>query len=156
MLTYRPRKETKQVILHDSHTLPEQSNMEAWLRYNGRKLGLLSIGYHFVLWPDGKFLETRPHHTIGAHTPGFNEDSVGVCLIGGRRVRPGDDGEEIEYACDTFSPEQRATLRWLLQYLSEAYGSMTLKGHSELGNHRHRHQCPSLNMEALRQWLSQS
>ena len=118
-------------------------------------LGLLSIGYHAVIFPDGKLLETRPHDTIGAHTTGFNEDSIGVCLVGGRRVRPGDDGEEIEYACDTFTPEQRNTLKWLLQYYSEAYGTMDLKAHSELARHQHT-QCPALNMEALRQWLSQS
>lgn len=153
LLTYRKRKETTQVILHDSHTVPSQSNMEAWLRVNARKLGLLDIGYHYVLFPDGKFLETRPHDTVGSACTGFNHDSIQVCLIGGRRVIPGPDGEEILTPADTFTAEQKETLRWLTQeYLPAAYGSLSLKGHSELG--RHKGLCPSLNMEHLRTWLS--
>ena len=154
-LTYRRRTETRQVILHDSHTAPGALNIEAWLRVNARKLGLLDIGYHYVIFPDGKFLETRPHDTVGSACTGFNHDSVQVCLVGGRRVMPGPDGEEILTPSDTFTADQKDTLRWLyLDYLTPAYGPLSLTGHSELG--RHRGLCPALNMEKLRAWLNTS
>lgn len=153
LLTYRKRDRTTQVILHDSHSHPNQSNVEAWLRVNARKLGLLDIGYHYVIFPNGKFLETRPHDTVGSASTGHNQDSIQVCLVGGRRVTPGPDGEEILVPADTFTSDQKETLRWLyLEYLTQAYGSLSLKGHSELG--RHPGLCPSLNMEHLRTWLA--
>lgn len=152
-LTYRKRQATTQVILHDSHTLPEKLNMAAWLRVNARKLGLLDVGYHYVIFPDGKLLETRPHDTVGSHTSGHNHDSIGVCLVGGRRATSGPDGEEILRPCDTFTPHQRETVRWLLkEYLTPVYGSLSLKGHSELTGHKGT--CPAMNMEGYRLWAN--
>jgi len=154
-LTYRKREKTSVIILHDSHTVPGKANLEWWLKVNGRKLGLLEIGYHAVIFQDGRLLETRPHDTQGSHTRGFNSESIGVCLAGGRRIIPGDDGEEIEVPADNFTEAQRATLKWYLEYLTPAYGSLSLKAHSELGMHKHRHiHCPALNMEKLREWLT--
>lgn len=153
LLTYRKRKATTQVILHDSHTLPDQMNMAAWLRVNARKLGLLDVGYHYVIFPDGKLLETRPHDTVGSHCSGHNEDSIGVCLIGGRREVPGEDGEVSLRIADTFTDAQKETLRWLYHtFLTPAYGSLSLRGHSESGR-EHRGLCPATNMEKLRTWL---
>lgn len=154
LLSYKARQRTTTIVVHDSHTLPDQMNVGAWLKVNARKLGLLDIGYHFICWPDGKFLETRPHNTQGTHTSGFNRDSIGVCLIGGRRAIQGPDGEEILVPADTFTSEQKDWLRWLShEYLMPVYGSLSLKGHSELGHH-HKNLCPATNMEALRQWVN--
>lgn len=151
---YRKRARTRGVILHDSHTVPSQANMEYWLKVTGRTLGLLTIGYHYVIFQDGTHLCTRPHDTIGSHTRGFNDEWLGVCLAGGRREINGPDGEIILQPADNFTQAQRETLQWLFKHLSEVYGSLLLKGHSELGTHKNsRVPCPSLNMERLRQWL---
>lgn len=153
-LQYKRRATTTQVIVHDSHTHPDKANVTAWLRVNARRLGLLDIGYHYAIFPDGKLLETRPHDTVGTHTPGHNLDSIGVCLVGGRRVTCGPDGEEILRPADTFTPHQRETLRWLFkEYLTPAYGSLSLKGHSELTGH-HRALCPAMDMEGYRLWAN--
>lgn len=39
------------------------------------------IGYHYVIYPDGRVEQGRPERTQGAHAVGHNSD-LGVCLIG--------------------------------------------------------------------------
>lgn len=145
--------ETKRIVLHASHTADHEApNLEQWLRVNGRKLGLLDIGYHYVVFKDGAHLATRPHDRFGSHTPGFNKDSIGIVLQGGVRLRPGEDGEELRVQVDNFTDAQMETLRFLVGYLTEIYGELELVGHTELGRHQHRLvQCPPLSMERIRQ-----
>ena len=40
------------------------------------------IGYHFVIDKKGKIYQTRDLDIAGSHTHGFNQNSIGVCLIG--------------------------------------------------------------------------
>src|SRR4051812_15459628 len=98
-LTYRRREETKWCVLHDSHTVPGQKSMIEWLKVHGRSNGLLSIGYHYLVFEDGELICCRPMGVQGSHCRGFNHNSVGVCLIGGLRYRYGPDGEEIAHHC---------------------------------------------------------
>ena len=44
--------------------------------------GFNTIGYHFVVFPDGKIREGRPVSQIGAHAKGRNADTIGVCVVG--------------------------------------------------------------------------
>jgi N-acetylmuramoyl-L-alanine amidase len=39
------------------------------------------IGYHYVIFPDGTVVATRPEHLRGAHARGYNS-YIGICLIG--------------------------------------------------------------------------
>jgi N-acetylmuramoyl-L-alanine amidase len=40
------------------------------------------IGYHRVILEDGTVQQGRPDYWQGAHTRGYNHESLGVCLIG--------------------------------------------------------------------------
>lgn len=44
--------------------------------------GWHGVGYHRVIGRDGRIEQGRPDFWIGAHVYGFNEESLGVCLIG--------------------------------------------------------------------------
>lgn len=44
--------------------------------------GWHGVGYHRVIGRDGRIEHGRPDYWIGAHVYGFNEESLGVCLIG--------------------------------------------------------------------------
>jgi peptidoglycan recognition protein len=44
--------------------------------------GWSDIGYNFLVGEDGNVYEGRGWEAIGAHTPGFNSFSIGVCFIG--------------------------------------------------------------------------
>jgi hypothetical protein len=43
---------------------------------------LTSIGYHYVIYPDGTVHTGRSPEEIGAHAVGYNTRSLGVCLLG--------------------------------------------------------------------------
>jgi hypothetical protein len=159
-LTYRKRQVTKGVILHATHTPPSQSRLEDFLRVEGRRRGLLDIGYHFLIDRDGRPLSTRPHDTIGSHCPGYNWGWIGVALAGGvsEAFSPyeGWDGEHmVRIPEDNFTPAQGSGLRDLMRYLTEAYGPpLPLMGHSELPKHQHRERrCPPMDMEGVREWV---
>lgn len=151
-LMWRPRKETKRLIIHGGHTAHQQGNLAAWLTVNGRKAGLLEIGYHYVIFSDGRQLYTRPHNVMGTHTPGFDRDSIGVYLAGGLKFRCGPDGEDIPYQCDDFTPAQWETVAGLYEYLKGHYPELELVGHSELGRYRFRsHMCPPVDFDKMRE-----
>lgn len=40
------------------------------------------VGYHYVIFPDGKIFQTRKEDEEGAHCIGQNFTSVGICLVG--------------------------------------------------------------------------
>lgn len=44
--------------------------------------GYSAIGYHFLIGKDGDIAYGRPINYMGAHCKGFNNYSIGICLIG--------------------------------------------------------------------------
>lgn len=135
MTAYRKRQQTRLIILHHSHTEETRGGIMSYLEANGRAKGLLDIGYHVVIGLDGAINSARPWDTVGSHAPGFNEESIGVCLEGSVSV----------------SEEQVSALQFLLSIISHTYGPLKLMGHSELGRRRHVGcACPNLHMNRLR------
>lgn len=150
---YKDRTETNLIILHDSHTRPEVTSAGEVLRWSpaahvgGLEMGLLSIGYHDIIERDGTLVECRPHWKIGTHTPGFNMDSIGICLVGGREEIGGD-------GVDNFTPEQRYTLLRRIHEYRQLYPTIkAVKGHSEVQRYRRRDlpPCPPIDMDLLRE-----
>jgi N-acetylmuramoyl-L-alanine amidase len=149
---YKDRTETNLIILHDSHTRPDVGSAGEVLRWSphahdgGLKMGLLSIGYHDIIERDGTLVECRPHRKIGTHTPGFNMDSIGICLVGGRVVEGGD-------GVDNFTQEQRRTLLRRIHEYRTLYPTIkAVKGHSEVQRYRRNlPPCPPIDMDLLRE-----
>lgn len=50
------------------------------LHIDGR--GWADIGYNFVIGEDGNAYEGRGWNFTGAHAPGYNNQSIGICVIG--------------------------------------------------------------------------
>ncbi|KAI4497361.1 hypothetical protein M0802_007608 [Mischocyttarus mexicanus] len=44
--------------------------------------GWFDIGYNFVIGEDGNVYEGRGWNKVGAHAPGYNFQSIGICVIG--------------------------------------------------------------------------
>lgn len=44
--------------------------------------GWFDIGYSFVIGEDGNVYEGRGWDYVGAHAPGYNTQSIGICIIG--------------------------------------------------------------------------
>lgn len=171
--SYKPRSRTTRIILHDSHTFPDKSDMKAFLAVTGRKMGLLEIGYHFLILQDGRLVECRPHDTQGSHVRGkANRDSIGVCLAGGLSptevcTRCGEFAISQRETCalalcnfvhppeDNFTGAQWETLRNLRAYLQEFYGVLPVLRHSDIHAY-HSRSCPPITPEKLSSCLNMS
>tara|TARA_R110000824_G_scaffold69297_3_gene178620 strand:+ start:11611 stop:11994 length:384 start_codon:yes stop_codon:yes gene_type:complete len=97
--------------------------------------GWSGIGYHFVVRRDGTVENGRAINQVGAHCKGFNSESIGICLVGGR----GDQGQPE----DNFTESQMETLGFLIDSLEGDYPDADVFGHNDLNPHKF---CPSFDV----------
>jgi len=81
---------------------------------------LVAIGYHFVIYRNGVVVTGRAEQEMGAHVKGYNQKSLGICLIG----------------IDQYSPEQWQSLRELIVLLLKRYPDARIVGHRDLSPDR--------------------
>jgi len=88
-----------------------------------RQKGYFRIGYHFVIRRDGTIEKGRALDEIGAHVQGYNNKSIGICMVGGTdpQGRPENN----------FTPEQFDKLKFLLQALTADYPKAIVQGHRD-------------------------
>lgn len=140
-------REIKQIIIHCSATSPDLDLGAADIkRWHVEQNGWQDIGYHYVirrnggielgrdLDGDGDVLEE-----VGAHTYGFNQHSVGICLIGGV-------GETNQPEAN-FSFIQYQSLHLIVQGLTRMFPEAEILGHRDLPNTTKA--CPSFNVKAF-------
>jgi N-acetyl-anhydromuramyl-L-alanine amidase AmpD len=113
------------IVIHCSAVKPDQQSsaaqIDSWHRQRGFHLG---IGYHYVIRRDGTLEMGRPEYMVGAHCKNHNQHSIGVCYEGGLDIR-GDPA-------DTRTPQQRETMRQLINELRERYPKAIVVGHHNL------------------------
>lgn len=90
-----------------------------------------SCGYHHIITIDGTIQQGRSHREMGAHTKGYNKDSIGICIIG----------------TDQFTKEQWAALKTLVSGLLYQYPDSNVHGHYEFNSHK---TCPCFDVQV---WL---
>ncbi len=141
------------VILHCSATPPDMDIGADKIRQwhtdpppSGR--GWADIGYHFVIRRNGVVEDGRDldgdgdiFEEVGAHTVGYNQNSVGVCLVGG--INKAGKTE------NNFTPEQFTSLTRLLRFLRAKFPTVTIHGHREFA----AKDCPSFDVQA---WLKEN
>lgn len=114
------------IIVHCSDTPVNMdigaAEIDQWHRNNGWKC----IGYAYVIRRSGALEHGRDldndgdvAEEIGAHAAGFNSQSIGICLIGGR---PEAD----------FTDAQMRMLRDIIGLLRGRYGNLEVMGHRDL------------------------
>lgn len=112
------------IILHHSLTEDGQTvNWQAICKYHIETNGWNDVGYHYGLERIGdkyEILKGRMDNETGAHCLGFNDKSIGICLIGNYDITPP-------------SMEQYALLAKLVHSLMGIYGIKNDKiiGHFE-------------------------
>ena len=77
--------------------------------------GFRTVGYHWIIEPDGKVIQGRPEFMQGAHVEGHNADTVGVCIIGTQK----------------FTKAAWESARTLAKELSGRYPRADHKGHRD-------------------------
>lgn len=123
-----------EIIIHCSAT-PEGkdytvADIDSWHRARGFN----GIGYHYVIYRDGSVHQGRPLDKIGAHCRGHNNNSIGVCYIGGV-------AEDKVTPKDTRTKPQREALLFLLRSLKSEYPDAKIYGHRDFSNKA----CPSFD-----------
>ena len=88
-----------------------------------RDRGFLKIGYHYLVGLNGEVWAGRPPEQVGAHTAGYNINSIGVCYAGGldANMKPK----------DTRTAAQKESLIALIKELRGKYPDATVHGHNE-------------------------
>ena len=113
------------IVIHCSAVRPGQRSsakkINDWHHDRGFQNG---IGYHYVVRRDGTIELGRPLEMIGAHVVGHNRHSIGICYEGGLNSFGKD--------ADTRTPEQKATLRKLLEELHQKFPKALIVGHRDL------------------------
>lgn len=129
-------KPVKYLVVHCSAT-------QNLLKYHWKDIdaihrgqGWACIGYHFVICTDGTIERGRPIDAIGAHAKGFNDESIGICLIGGVDSK----GKSV----DNFTQAQKKSLGELLVTLKKTYPDATVLGHRDLGAKK---DCPCFDVK---------
>ena len=124
-----------EIIIHCSATIEGKhftaDDIDRW----HRQRGFHSIGYHYVILLNGETQKGRDLQQIGAHCTGHNRQSIGICYIGGL------DRKGISK--DTRTPEQKDSLRRLLQSLKKQYPDALIVGHNKFANK----DCPCFDVE---------
>jgi len=86
--------------------------------------GWRGIGYHYVIRRDGGVEDGRPLDTAGAHAKGHNENSIGICMVGGV--------DKDNKPQSSFTKKQWATLDPLVRNLVDDYPEAEVLGHRDL------------------------
>ncbi len=113
------------IVVHCSATPPNMNigvnEITDW-HVNGN--GWSDIGYHNVIRRNGSLEHGRDLTESGAHAKGYNQHSIGICLVGGV-----DDDNEPE---DNFTEEQYITLRGYIDTMREVLPIKEVLGHRDL------------------------
>jgi N-acetylmuramoyl-L-alanine amidase len=130
------------IVVHCSATMPSQECNAAIIDRWHRQRGFRKIGYHYVLARDGSVEVGRREDEAGAHALGFNDCSIGLCLIGGLNNNGKPDAN--------FTQAQYRRLGMLLTRLKQSYPKALILGHRDLPNVKK--DCPTFDVKEW--WLS--
>lgn len=135
------RKATDFIVIHCSATPPGMDIGGAEIDRWHRSRGWLRIGYHFVIRRNGVIDLGRAPATAGAHVNGYNDRSIGICLVGGVSEL------NLKRAEKNFTSMQWPILHKLVNDMLEIYPGAKIVGHNDLN---HTKKCPSFN---VKEWL---
>ena len=131
------------VIIHCSATRPSQDigaeTITAWHLANGWN----TIGYHWVIRRGGDVERGRPESIAGAHVAGHNQDSIGICLIGGVSERGVPESN--------YTRAQWAALESLVRDIIGRYPGAKVSGHRDWTDAK---ACPCFDARAW--WYGQA
>ena len=122
-------KNIKLLVVHCSDTDDNQKLTAVDLHKMHLKFGWDGIGYHKVICRSGLIENGRPEYWIGAHAQGFNDRSLGVCLIGKNK----------------FTENQFSSLKLVIQDWKRKYPKAEIVGHNQIT--KSNKTCPNFNVK---------
>jgi len=140
----RAKMEVKYIVIHCADTYASMDigakEIDSWHKQNGWD----GIGYHFVIRRSGIVEPGRPLDQAltpgwqvrqGAHVSGYNSQSVGVCLVGGK--------PEANYTAYQWS-----SLHTVVDFLKLCFPKAEVVGHRDLDSGK---ACPCFD---VRKWYN--
>jgi N-acetylmuramoyl-L-alanine amidase len=125
-----------EIIWHCAATPEGKDFTVADIRAWHKQRGFSDIGYHYIVYRDGRIMLGRPIGQIGSHVAGHNTGTIGCSYIGGVTASG-------NFAKDTRTPAQRASMLWLTQRLAEIHrGVKKVSGHNQYAAKA----CPSFDV----------
>lgn len=99
-------------------------DVDQWHKANG----WAGIGYHYFVDKQGRVYTGRPENVVGAHCPGMNNHSIGICAEGA-------------YMRETMPEVQKQAIVDLCKYIKGKYSIKAIGGHKEF----YSTDCPGAN-----------
>lgn len=93
--------------------------------------GFADVGYHYIIRRSGIVERGRNEDVVGAHVEGRNQDSIGVCFVGGKPD------------CN-FTRQQWEALSRLVENLIDRYPAAVVLGHRDLNTGK---RCPCFDVK---------
>ena len=138
-----------EIIIHCSATQPKwmadqsveakRDEIDRW----HRDRGFNSFGYHYLLDRNGKVCAGRGLDEQGAHTRGHNDNSIGICLVGGH------GSSSTDAFSANYTDAQDQALRVLINELKIRVPTIKkISGHND---YTHAKACPGFKVD---RWLA--
>lgn len=116
-------RQINEIIIHCTANRPDSKITIQDIRRDHLRRGFSDIGYHYVVFYDGRVEQGRPLNRPGAHCRGHNAHSIGIAYVGGIKQ----DG----VPSDTRSDAQKKAIQDLCRTLLKQYPSIALiTGHN--------------------------
>ncbi len=93
------------------------------------QFGWDGIGYHKIICRNGEIQNGRPEYWVGAHVRGYNQISLGVCLIG-----------KNNFSNDQFLSLEKVLINWKAKY-----PSAEIIGHNVISDSKKT--CPNFDLK---------
>ena len=131
-------RQINNIILHCADT-PSDMDIDVTdiRRWHVDERGWRDVGYHYVVTLNGTVQIGREEGRIGAHCRGYNRDSIGICVVGGR-------DKETNKPADTRTKLQKESLTKLLGWLKDKYPEAVVYGHTDFDDNK---TCPNFSVE---------
>lgn len=147
------RSSTDYIVVHCSATRPDMdigaAEIDSWHRARTPPFNM--IGYHLVIRRSGAIEIGRGIDEMGAHVRGYNNRSIGVCVVGGL-------GQDSKPA-PTFTQSQAKALKLVLLLLCARWPEAVVVGHRGLSpdldgdgvveRHEWLKDCPSFSVSTF-------
>lgn len=115
---YNEMKNVEGIVLHHSGVTVLQS-VETIHNYHKNTKRWAGIGYHYYVRKDGSIYRGRPENMTGAHCPGVNSTSIGICAEG-------------NFNEETMSDVQKNAIIELVKDIKTRHNIKWIKGHREV------------------------
>ena len=137
------------IIIHCSAT-PEGRDVtvEEIRKWHVEERGWSDIGYHIIIDRDGSVQTGRPLERKGAHTRGENDNSIGICYIGGMEKKQV-KGKWVSK--DTRTTDQKEALLDMLCYFKNLNPKAKIYGHRDFS----KKDCPSFDAKEEYAFISE-